>query len=36
MKTKDIIKPVCKGFVCGSLLAILLKPIKLTIRIGKW
>lgn len=35
MRTMDIVKPVCKGLVCGAVLAVLSKPFKLKVRVGK-
>lgn len=35
MRTLDIVKPVCKGFVLGVALAVLSKPFKLSVRVGR-
>lgn len=35
MKLLDIVKPVCVGLACGAVLAIVSKPFKLEITIGK-
>lgn len=32
MKTIDIVKPVCKGFVCGALLAVASKPFEFNLQ----
>jgi len=35
MRALDIVKPVCTGFVCGAVLAVLSKPFKLHVQVGK-